>query len=255
MKVIERSPIGGDGGPNSITDRVKGIWQFGLSWDRDIQAQSELIGILGGLFDNTYTMIRNVALPGFSIPVPLVLIGQTGVRTFYASGAKGIFRVKGDNWYKLAEKDRRYKLDRPNLVRRTELMSRAIIDYLGKNSIYLDESEAVLFFAQPGIHVDAPESSIRILQIDGVSRYTAALKDEKTVLDAMEIHHIIDVLTKSKSTRRATNQNIRSLNIPSDMVGYGDFKLKIWQWILLFVLAILMLITVIVSMMIIVGAT
>ena len=163
--------------------------------------------------------------------------------------------MKGDNWYKLAEKDRRYKLDRPNLVRRTELMSRAIIDYLGKNSIYLDESEAVLFFAQPGIHVDAPESSIRILQIDGVSRYAAALKDEKTVLDAMEIHHIIDVLTKSRSTRRPTNQNIRSLNIPSDMVGYGDFKLKIWQWILLFFLAILMLITVIVSMMIIVGAT
>jgi hypothetical protein len=255
MKVIERSPIGGDGGPNSITDRIKGIWQFGLSWDRDLQAQSELLRHLGNTLDNTYTIIRNVALPGFSLPVPLVLIGRTGVRTFYASGVKGIFRVKGDNWYQLAEKDRRYKLDRPNLVRRTELMSRAIIDYLGKNSIYLDEAEAVLFFAQPGFHVDAPESPVRMLQIDGVNRYAASLKEEKTVLDAMEIHHIIDVLTKSKSARGKTDQNISSLKIPSDMVGYGDFQLKIWQWILLFVLAILMLITVIVSAVIIVGAT
>ena len=63
MKVIERSPIGGDGGPNSITDRIKGIWQFGLSWDRDLQAQSELTRLLGSALDNTYTMICNVALP------------------------------------------------------------------------------------------------------------------------------------------------------------------------------------------------
>ena len=88
MKVIERSPIGGDGGSNSIIDRIKGIWQFGLSWNRDIQAQSELISHLGSALDNTYTMIRNVALPGSSLPVPLVLIGETGVRTFYASGVK-----------------------------------------------------------------------------------------------------------------------------------------------------------------------
>jgi hypothetical protein len=255
MKVIERSPIGGDGGPNSIIDRVKGIWQFGLAWDRDNQAQSELINILSRAFDNTYTMIRNVPLPGFSLPVPLVLIGEKGVRTFYASGVKGIFRVKGDNWYRLAENDRRYKLDRPNLVRRTELMSRAIIDYLEKNNIYLDEAEAVLFFAQPGVHVDAPESPVRLLQIDGVNHYAASLKDEKAVLNTMEIHHIIEVLSKSKSSRRTTKKGLSSLKIPSDMVGYGDFQLKIWQWLLLFVLAILMLITVIITSVIIVGAT
>jgi hypothetical protein len=255
MKVIERSPIGGDGGPNSIVSRVKGIWQFGWSWDRDIQAQSTLVRSLGAVLDNTYTIISNVALPGFSLPVPLVLIGQTGVRTFYASAVKGIFRVKGDNWYKLAENDKRYKLVRPNLVRRTELMSRAIIDYLGENSIYLDETESVLFFSQPGIHVDAPESPIRLLQIDGVNRYAASLKEEKTVLDAMEIHHITEILTKSKSTGAKSSESFGSLKPPSDMVGFGDFKLKVWQWILLFVLAMLMLITVIITAVIIVNAT
>ncbi|MGW8144409.1 MAG: hypothetical protein ACWGN2_08430 [Anaerolineales bacterium] len=253
MKVIERSPISGDGGPNSIVNRVKGIWRFGLSWDRDVQAQSVLIQNLESILDNTYTMVRNVPLPGFSLPVPLVLISQTGVRTFYASAVRGIFRVKGDNWYKLAEKDGRYKLDRPNLVRRTELMSRAVIDYLGKNNIYLDESEPVLYFAQPGVHVDAPESPVRLLQIDGVNRYAASLLDENTVLNAMEIHHIIEVLSRSKSIQRSSSKS--SLNLPSDMVGYGDFQLKIWQWILLFFLAIFMLITVIITAVIIVGST
>jgi hypothetical protein len=255
MKVIERSPIGGDGGPNRIVDRVKGIWQFGLSWDQDVQAQRVLISSLGSFLDNTYTMISNVALPGFSIPVPLVLIGQNGVRTFYASAQKGIFRVKGDNWYKLAEKDQRYRLIRPNLVRRTELMSRAVIDYLDQNSIYLDETEAVLFFSQPGVHVDAPDSPIRLLQVDGFNHYAASLKEEKIVLDAMEIHHIIEILTRSKTTGAKSNESFGSLKPPSDMVGFGDFKLKVWQWILLFVLAILMLITVIITAVIIVNAT
>jgi hypothetical protein len=254
MKVIERSPIGGDGGPNSIADRIKGIWQFGLSWDRDVQAQSTLIRGLDNVLDNTYTMISNVALPGFSIPVPLVLIGQTGVRTFYTSALNGIYRVKGDNWYKLAEKDKRFKLVRPNLVRRTELMSRAVVDYLGQNSIYLDETEAVLFFSQPGVHVDASDSPIRLLQIDGVNRYAASLRGEKTVLDAMEIHHITDILTRSKSAGTKGSESFGSLKPPSDLVGFGDFKLKVWQWILLFVLAVFMLITVIVTAVIIVNA-
>ncbi|UCD41878.1 MAG: hypothetical protein JSV69_15155 [Chloroflexota bacterium] len=255
MRVIERSPIGGDGGANSITDRATGIWRFGWSWDQDIQAQSVLVRILGDVLDNTYTMISNVALPRFSLPVPLVLVGPTGVRTIYTSAVKGIFRVKGENWYKLAEKDKRYKIHRPNLVRRTELMSRAIIDYLGENGIYLDDPEAVLFFAQPGVHIDAPESPIRLLHVDGVTGYAATFNEEKTVLDAMEIHHVVELLTKSKPSRVKSNESFGSLKPPSDVVGYGDFKLKVWQWILLFILAVFMLITVIVTAVIIVGST
>lgn len=255
MKVIERSPIGGDGGPKNAADRVKGIWKFGLSWDQDIQAQGVLIKGLGKVLDNSYTMISNVPLPGFSLPVPLVLVGQTGVRTLYASAAQGIFRVKGDNWYKLDEKNQRYQPSRPNLIRRTDLMSRAIIDYLRGQGYFLDETESVLFFAQPGVHIDAPESPVRLLQVDGVDRYAASLKEESTVLDAIEIQHISEILTKSKPARPKSNQSLASLKPPSESIGYGDFQLKIWQWLILFALATIMLITVIVTAVIIVNAT
>jgi hypothetical protein len=255
MKVIERSPIGGDGGPRNVADRVRGVWQFGFSWDQDIQAQRVLIASLGGVLDNSYTIISNVILPGFSLPVPLVLVGPTGVRTLYVSAAKGIFRVKGENWYKLDEKEQRYKSTRPNLVRRTELMSRAIIDYLEVNSIYLDEKEPVLFFAQPGVHIDAPDSPIRLLQIDGVAGYAASLKEEPVALDAMEIQHITDILTKSKPARPARSENLSFLKPLSNMVGYDDFQMKVWQLILLFILAIIMLIIVIITAVIIVSAT
>lgn len=255
MKVIERSPIGGDGGPGNVAARARGVWQFGLSWDQDIQAQRVLIASLARVLDNSYTIISNVSLPRFSLPVPLVLVGQTGVRTLYVSAAKGIFRVKGDSWYKLDEKQQHYKSARPNLVRRTELMSRAIIDYLEVNSIYLDEVQPVLFFAQPGVHIDAPDSPIRLLQVDGVASYAASLKGERVVLDAMEIQHIIDILTKSKPAKTTRSDNLGFLKPLSNMVGYDDFQMKLWQLILLFILAIMMLIVVIITAMIIISST
>jgi hypothetical protein len=247
MKVIERSPIGGEGGSAGITDRLKGIWQFGFSWDQDIQAQQVLIARLGRILDNSYTIISNVAIPESSLPVPLVLVGPVGVWTFYVTAVKGIFRVKGENWYRLDDKSQHYKPSRPNLIRRSALMSRAINDYLQEKGFYLDETQPVLFFAQPGIHVDAPEPPVRLLYSDGVDRFTANLLEEKTVLDSGEIKRVTEILTKSKPAKPKKGENLTSLKPPQELIGVGEFMLKPWQWIVLFILAILMLITVIIT--------
>ena len=247
MKVIERSPIGGESGPAGITDRLKGIWQFGFSWDQDIQAQQVLIARLGGILDNSFTMISNVAIPESSLPVPLVLVGPIGVWAFYVTALKGIFRVKGENWYRLDDKSQHYKPSRPNLIRRSALMSRAINDYLRQKGFFLDQTQPVLFFAQPGIHIDAPEPPVRLLYSDGVDRFASKLFEEKTVLDSAEIKRVTEILTKSKPGKRKKDENLGSLRPPQEMFGVGEFMLKPWQWIVLFVLATLMLITVIIT--------
>lgn len=254
MKVIERSPIGGEGSSKSITARVKGIWQFGFSWDQDVQAQRALTEKLRQVFDNTYTLISNVTVPGVTLPVPLVLIGKTGVWILYVTTVKGIFRIKGDNWYKLDEKNESYRSSRPNLVRRTLLMSRAIIEYLKEKGYFLDENEAVLFLSHPGVYVDAPESPVRLVQSEGIEGYTSSVKDGNMVLDATEIQHITEILTKARPAKTKRSGDLRSLTPPSEMVGFGEFKLKVWQWIILFVLTIFMLITVIITAVIIVSA-
>lgn len=247
MKVIERSPIGGEGGPGGISDRLKGMWQFGYSWDQDIQAQQVLITSLGKLLDNSYTIISNVAIPEFALPVPLVLVGPVGVWTFYVSAAKGIFRIKDDNWYELDDRSQRYKLSRPNLIRRSALMSRAINEYLREKGYFLDESQPVLFFAQEGIHIDAPESSVRLLYSDGVGRFASSLLEGKIVLDSMEVKRVTEILTKSKPAKPKKSDNLSSFAPPPDLIGVGEFMMKPWQWIVLFVLAALMLITVIIT--------
>jgi len=247
MKIIERSPIGGESDQTNLGDRAKGIWQFGLSWDQDIQAQQVLIKDLGKSLENSYTVISNVALPDFSLPVPIVLVGPIGVRTFYVSAAKGIYRLKDDNWYELDDKNQRYKLSRPNLVRRTELMSRAINDYLKQEGYYFEKKKAVLFFSQPGIHVDAPQSSVHMLFSDGVDHFATRLLQEETILDSSELRHITGILTKSKPAKPKKKENLHSLKPPQELIGVGQFMFKPWQWIVIFVLAILMLITIILT--------
>ncbi|UCD97682.1 MAG: hypothetical protein JSV42_12005 [Chloroflexota bacterium] len=254
MRFVERSPISGEASSISILDRLQGIWRFGYSWDQDVQSQHTLVEKLGAVLDNSYTLVSNVTIPGVSLPVPLVLIGPSGVHTLYTSAVKGIFRLKGENWYKLDEKNESYKASRPNLARRTLLMSRAVIEYLKEKGYYLEENETVLFFAHPATYIDASDPPLRLLQADGVEAYAMDLADGGIALDAREIQHVAELLAQSRVSRPKRDEDLRSLKPPAETIGFGEFQLKVWQWILLFVLTVLMLITVIVTAVIIVSA-
>lgn len=255
MKLIERSPFGAQGSTIPFFDRIRGIWKFGLSWDRDMQAQHLLIKQLDNLLDNSYTLISNVPVPGFSIPVPLVLVSKTGVYTFCASAHMGIFSYKNEQWYQLDEQKEQYRPSRPNIVRRTAIMSRAIIEYLKKKGIYVDEREPVLYFSNPGVHIDVDESQVNLVLSDGLNRLVASLAGEAVILDEMELQRITDILIKSASKSITKEQELPSRSSLSGSVGIGDFRLQAWQWLILFVLAIFMLITVIITAVIILNTT
>jgi hypothetical protein len=255
MKLIARSPFGAQGSTIPFIDRIRALWRFGLSWDRDMQAQQVLIQQLEDLLDNSYTLISNVPVPGFSIPVPLVLVSKTGVQTFCATAITGIFSYKNEQWYKLDEQKEQYRPSRPNIVRRTSIMSRAIIEYLKKKGIYVDEREPVLYFSKPGVHIDVDESQVNLVLSDGVNRLVGSFIGEDVALDAMEMQRITDILIKSESKSMAKKQELPSRSTLSGSVGIGDFRLQAWQWLILFVLAILMLITVIVTEVIILNAS
>ena len=251
MKLIERSLVGAQDSTMPFLDRIQGIWKFGLTWDRDAQAQKVLIDELSNALDNSYTLISNVPLPGFSVPVPAVLIGKTGLRTFCVSGDTGIFSLKGEQWYKLDEQKEQYRPSRPNLVRRTALMSRAIIEYLKEKGIFVDEYEPILYFAHPEVQIDAEGAPVNMLERNEIERFAAELVSERTVLDAMELQRITEILVQSRPKAAKKKQELPSRSTLSGNVGFGDFRLKAWQWLILFLLAILMLVTVIVTAVII----
>lgn len=241
MIVIDRSPWRDMSRPLSFFARIRGIWRFGFSWARDLQAQDTLLAGLERGLGNAFTVVRNVTLPGLDIPIPLVLVGPPGIFTIYVSSLKGIYQAKNDTWSVLEGRSDQYTLARPNLVRRVGILSRAVQNYLAIQGRYVESGDAVLFFAQPGVHVEAVHSAAHIVQFDGIDRFTASLAQTPNKLDAADVDWISSTLARARSRKPEATSPLDRRKPHVNLVGIGNFRMRPWQW---FILALLILITI-----------
>lgn len=242
MKLIERSSITGEIQKPNFFDRVQGIIKYGLSWDDDRKAQDILIQHLRTALDSKHTLIRNVPLSGSAMPLPITLLSPSGIRLVYTTGIKGIFRIKEDGWYILQEKKDSYISYRPNLIRRTILMARGLANHLHKNGFPFVETEAVMFFSHPGIHIDTEAPSVKIVQADGIDYLIKEILQGQSILSEIEIEQIVESLSSTQTEKTKSRQPQKSEQKKSTPIGYGQFRMLPWQWIVVGVLAILALI-------------
>jgi hypothetical protein len=233
MKVIDRSPYRDEDGSIALNERMRGTWQFGLAWNKEIQAQDKLIDHLHALLDNQYTLIRDIFLPKLEIPIPVVLIGPTGVRVFYASALQGIYRVRENSLLVLDKSSRQYRPSQPNLIKRTALMSYAILTFLNSKGYPVEEVEPVLFFSDPNIHVDAKDPAVRILLTDGIDRFVEKFSQDLQQIDSTLVKRISDTLASLNIDRSAQKTQKK--------LGIGTLLLYRWQWLVLAILVILQL--------------
>jgi len=126
MKVKDYSPILYQGGQLSVIDRIQGTLKFGASWDGDMKSQELIIRYLSPNLGSAYMLFRNLSLPEFDIPIPLILVGPPGVTLIYNNTTKGIFRAEGSVWSQMSGRRGKFKISKPNLLLRTTLMARAI---------------------------------------------------------------------------------------------------------------------------------
>lgn len=246
MKVIDRSPLRDEDGSMSITNRLRGIWQFGFSWNNELQAQDSLIAQMRSRLKNKYTMLRSVILPGLNIPIPLILVGPSGVRVIYASAIKGIFRAKDETWAVMDTRSQHFKHSSPNLLVRASLMARVIREYLITAGYQIEEVEPVLFFSHPGFYVDTIRPSVRIVLSDAIDRLSSNISQDPTIFDSKDTNKIIATLTKYEpdlpvSTMKTT-------------IGVGSLQLLFWQWFVLGLLVV-MLVCIIMGFFILIIAT
>jgi len=243
LKLYEKSPFSGENGPISIDDRIRGIWRFGFSWDRDLQAQQIFINHLRNTLDNKYILLRNVTLPDLPIPIPLILIGPPGVKTINVSAVKGIFKVKGDKWLSLDASNNRYVAVRPNIIKRASLMSQAVLDYLFQCEILLPGVESVLFFSHPGLHIEPDQPATRIVQRDGIESFMTGVQQSPIIMESTDGQVIADTLLKSDFTKPGLNLKSGPAKSNAKAHATKQYGLEYWQW---FVLGILILITLVV---------
>ncbi len=191
MIVRDFSPIPYKGGDLSFKDRLAGMIQEGFSWPAEMESQEDVIRYLSRSLDRSYTLLRNITLPDLEITIPMILVGPSGITVIYNTPVHGVFRAQGDNWEVLDRRAGGYKPSKPNLVRRTSLMARAVETFV-RNKIDTSISvDGVLVCTNVRTHVESRRPDVRVILIDAIERFAARLLEEPATIPTEKRHKII----------------------------------------------------------------
>ncbi len=190
MRIIDKSPLVAEDGSISLFNRLRGTLQYGNTWFRDMQAQEEAIRALSPALDNRYTLLRNVTLPDAGIPVPMTLVGPNGIWVLYVSGLRGVYRTKNDTWARMDSGH--FKPVKPNLIRRVQLLARALQVYLEKQGLHnLPEVQGALLFTDPAHHVDTINPAVRVVLSDALERFAISITRQGETLTPQQIEGVV----------------------------------------------------------------
>ena len=190
MKLISNSPYISN--KMGLVERLQGMIKFGRSWYPELVAQEKAIESLRKQLDNRFTLIHYFTLPQVEIPIPLILIGPSGVHVIYVTPLKGVYRSKADGWAVL-DASRHFKQTRPNLVQRTALMSNALEIFFQQKGFPITP-ESILFCSDPGIHVDSIRSVVRIVLSDALSHFAAGLVQGRVALPPDKVAQLLEII-------------------------------------------------------------
>ncbi len=233
MKVIDCSPYHETGSSDWIR-RIRTLLLMGSSWQRDQQAQEAFIAHMHKRLGNNYTLIRNAALPDLDIPIPLILVGPTGVWTIYTSPVRGIYRAKDDFWMVLDDRTNRYRHAEPNLIVRALLIARAVHTFLLKQGHALVQVEPALYLSYPGIHVDAIQPAVRVVRNDTLDRFVQAITQSAPSLDSNQVFEIVKVLSSPPAPQSKPKPS------PLETTWrIGPLQMVVWQWLVLGTMALM----------------
>lgn len=195
MIVRDFSPIPYQGGKLSIAERTQAMLKFGSSWPAEMKSQETIIRYLLRSLDNSFTMLRNVPLPGSDIIVPLILVGPPGITSIYNSPAKGVFRTQGSSWTIMGGRGS-FQPSKPNLVMRTTLMTGAVDTYFSENGYPDIPVDGVLAFTDPGTHVDSIRPEVRVVLVDALERFAAQLANAPAEVAQNQRFRLVEDLTE-----------------------------------------------------------
>lgn len=209
------------------------------------QGQKTLIDYLSRQLNNRYMLLRNIKLAGADITIPMILIGPSGISVITTRAEKGIYQVKAEAISKVGS-SKEYTPIRPSPVNRTLLMAEAVTRYLREHNIEPPEIQPVMFFSNPGTHIDSTRPSVRLVQIDGLERFVSTLLHGQVVLAPEDVHTLVTILNHQPAAEAAPESKTRASAGPVieprltqglDRVG-KKFSLSTKQWVLIGALAL-----------------
>ena len=188
MKIIDC----GEDGRKARKSNLSGGGNAGiLPFWRKRDPQEIFIASLSEALDNHFFLLSNLRLPDQGKLSPLFLIGPTGNWAIQPTGFTGIFRANESTWERLDEKKQVFGPSKPNLLIQVNAWAKALNEALSTLGFQTPPIEPVLFFSDPGAHVDSTRLAVRIVLADGLPRFLAGLFQSQPVLEKEDIRQIV----------------------------------------------------------------
>jgi hypothetical protein len=222
MRVINLSTASITESRPNLTNAVRKVFKI-EDPKTDPAAEKTVIDTFQRIFDNQYVILRSVPLNDPETPIPMVLVGPPGVRMMYPRSIKGVFRAKEDAWEEMDDRTQKFKIARPNLIQRSQLMANSVEGYLVARNFDVGVVEAVLVFTDPGIHVDTIRPNVRIVQADALERFGAGLVQSPAFLDKETIQRIVNALG---GEQLASRQAAKTAAEMQDAFSFQDVAVK-----------------------------
>ncbi|MBT3388920.1 MAG: hypothetical protein HN413_00760 [Chloroflexi bacterium] len=222
MIIRDLSPIPYIEGKLSVAERAKAIMQFGSSWPADMKSQEMLARSLARSLDNSHTLLRNLKIPEPDVIVPLILISPQGMTVLYNNPVRGVFRAQGNTWKIMSGSGRSFQAAKPNLILRTQLLTRGVETFLTQHGYGDLPLEGILVFTDSGTHVDTIRPDVRIVQLDALERFSAQLSSGDPVMGQERRFKLVEMLVQiADETQKIEEQ------APTSPSAISDFSQRI----------------------------
>ncbi len=156
--------------------------------------QEEFAEALNRVLDHRFTLLCEVRLDGVDEPIPYILVGPAGIWVIFHSNEKGVFHARESSWAGLDGKTGGFRPIRPNPIPSSLRKTAVLKEVLNRQGIQCPQVETVLYFSDPGAHVQTEKPAVRIVLIDGLERFINSIWTAPGLLDANTIEQIVTAL-------------------------------------------------------------
>lgn len=220
MKIIEcKSDVQTDGRGAGLG---RALGNLNLPFNRQSQeVEDAFIQALQKRLDQRYVCLCNFHQPELSQIASYLLIAPQGLFLFKISTIKGIFQAAGESWEELDTRSKKFTQAKSNLLLETLQKSKELDAELASTGMDVPRIEPILYFANPGAHIDTEQPVVRILLVDALDRFLSGILRLPQVIDPDATEKLVDALCQRRApltsgVSKMNDRDVFSLHDPDE---------------------------------------
>jgi len=184
-------------GTNSDSAAVgKSLSQIKLPLSKDQKRARELLINAGKkILNDNYCLLCDLSLSDNKPVLPFLLLGPTGAWIINTSQLSGVARIAYKDLEILDQRSHQYRKTAQNPISEIVIMQDTLMKILDSWNLTYPNIETVLFFPNPGLHIERSKPVIKVILADGIDRFIASLLNREIVFEKDSLERTIDILS------------------------------------------------------------